>query len=102
MRKVKSMVKKRILKNVKGVSPTISSMLMIVVTVVAMLLVISFSQTMINTSHAQMAERLFIEKVCFTDTYVDIYVRNIGTIDLKTWESPLKQHARLYLQDKRA
>lgn len=29
-----------------------------------------------------MAERLFVEKAFFTDTDVDIYVRNIGSIDL--------------------
>ena len=73
----------RLLSNKKGVSPTVSSVLMITITVAAMILVISFGLDFIDNRNAQMGERLAVEKVLFTDPdIIQVYVRNIGSREL--------------------
>jgi hypothetical protein len=53
-------------------------MLMIVVTVVAMLVVVSFSQNVIAARNAQMGEKLTVESVSFNASHIILYVRNVG------------------------
>ena len=69
-------------KNKKGITPTVSTMMMMAITVLAMLLVISFSQTIINARSSQMGENLFVERVFFDSTHIRIFVSNIGHGDL--------------------
>ena len=64
--------------NNKGVTPIISSVLMITVVVAAMILVISTSETIITARNAQMGEKLCVEKVSFSPTQITVQLRNIG------------------------
>jgi FlaG/FlaF family flagellin (archaellin) len=72
----------RLFRNKRGVTPAISAVLMVAITVAAMLLVVSYSQTVISTRSAQMGEKLVIEKVLIDDFYIKVYMRNIGHGDL--------------------
>jgi hypothetical protein len=71
-----------LMKNKRGVTQTVGSIMMILVTVSAMVLVISFGQDFINRRSDQMSERLYIEKIFFNGTTIQVYVRNIGFVDV--------------------
>lgn len=71
-----------ILRNKRGISPILSTILLLTASVVAMLIVIAYSHNFIVITNAQMGERLCVEKVLFNATHIKIYVRNIGHGDL--------------------
>jgi flagellin-like protein len=66
----------------RGISEVISTILVVMITVAAMVLTTSYSQTIIESQSAQMGERLTIEEVLFDGTYIRIYARNIGQTNI--------------------
>lgn len=65
-----------------GISPVISSVIMIVATIVCMTAVVAWSQGSIYDYHNLMGERIAVEKVIVTPNgstvIIKVYVRNIG------------------------
>jgi hypothetical protein len=82
-------MKRAVLKNSRGIGPTTSHLLLLAVTVLAMILVINSSQTIIAARHDQMGERAFVENVFFTPTQVTIYIRNVGHADITLKEAQI-------------
>jgi hypothetical protein len=78
--------------NRRGVAPALSTILMVAVTVAAMLLVISYSQTVIEYRSAQMGERLTIEKVIINSTHIETQIRNTGHGNLELLEVSINDH----------
>ena len=76
------MFQKKLAKNRKGVGPVVAFILMMMVTVAAMVIVISFGLDFIDRRSAQISERLCVEKVIFDESNLKIYVRNIGNQEL--------------------
>jgi hypothetical protein len=76
---------RKLLRNKRGVSVAISSVILTGVTIVLSIVVLSFSQFVINEHHAEIGEVLTIEKVIFTDTEISAYVRNIGHGNVKLY-----------------
>ena len=68
----------RIIRKKKGMSPVVTSILMVLVVVAAMTLVVSFSQTIIDSRNSQMGEKLCVEKVSFSSSQITVQIRNIG------------------------
>jgi len=66
----------------RGISEVISTILVVMITVAAMVLTTSYSQTIIESQSAQMGERLTIEEVLFDATHIRIYTRNIGQTNI--------------------
>jgi flagellin-like protein len=66
----------------RGISEVISTILVVMITVAAMVLTTSYSQTIIESQSAQMGERLTIEEVLFDATHIRIYARNIGQTNI--------------------
>ena len=80
---MKSLKTKIFKKNRKGESSVVSSIIMIIITVAAMVLVITYGQNIINLYNGQMGERLVVEKVLFmNNNQVQVFVRNIGHREL--------------------
>ena len=68
--------------NKRGVTPLVTSLLLLTVTVMAMLIATSLSNTIIQDNRAQMGERLCVEKVMYNATDIKIYLRNNGHQDI--------------------
>jgi hypothetical protein len=76
---------RKLLRNKRGVSVAISSVILIGVTIALSIAALGFSQFMISQNHEEMGEALTIEKVIFTDTTIRAYVRNIGRGNMKLY-----------------
>ncbi len=74
---------KRLFGNNKGVSPVISSTIIVGITIACMLVAQQFAQNGIMTSHNKMGEKLCIEQVFINNTTIRIYTRNIGQVNSK-------------------
>ena len=74
---------KRMFENSKGISPVISSTIMVGITIACMLVAQQFAQNGIMTSHNKMGEKLCIEQVFINNTTIRIYTRNIGQVNSK-------------------
>ena len=66
----------------RGISEVISTILVVMITVAAMVLTTSYSQTIIESQSAQMGERLTIEEVLFDTNQIRIYTRNVGQTNI--------------------
>jgi hypothetical protein len=73
---------KRLSRNNKGVSPVLSSVIIVGITIACMLVAQQFAQNGIMSSHDKMGEKLCIERVCIGNPTIQVYVRNIGHADL--------------------
>jgi flagellin-like protein len=78
----------------RGIAPTISTIMMIVIVVACMTLVIGFGLNFIDARNAQMGERLCVEKIFFTEDDINAYLRNIGHRDLTLRDA--KVNGQLY------
>lgn len=67
--------------SMRGIAPTISTMLMLGITVASMLIVTSVSLHLINQHKDQMGERMVLENVILGNP-VMVFVRNIGPVDI--------------------
>jgi flagellin-like protein len=72
-------------KNRRALSPLISSIIMIGVTIACMMVALVYCQANINNYHQAMGECVCIERVIFTPTTMKAYLRNNGhgTVVLK-------------------
>ena len=73
---------KRLFGNNKGVSPVLSSTIIVGITIACMLVAQQFAQGVIMTSHNKMGEKLCVEQIYIDDTTIQIYARNIGEVEV--------------------
>lgn len=77
-----NMLRIKLFRRKRGVTPTVSAVLMISITVLSMFIVVGSSENVIQARRDQMGEKLFIENVAFNATHIQIYITNIGHGDL--------------------
>ena len=91
----RKMMETKLFRHKKGVSPTVSAIMMVAITVMAMTVVVTFGLNFINARNTQMGERLSVEKVLFySNISIRVYVRNIGHGDLTLLQA--KVNNKLY------
>jgi len=74
---------RKLLRNKKGVSPVLSSLLLTVIAVAGMSIAVSATYVITNGLHDNMSERVIVEDVWFNSTdQISVYVRNIGRIKI--------------------
>jgi hypothetical protein len=73
---------RKLLRNKKGVSPVLSSLLLTVIAVAGMSIAVSATYVITNGLHDNMSERLIVEDVWFTGDQISVYVRNVGRIKI--------------------
>jgi len=74
---------RRLLKNKKGITPVLSSVLMMLIAVAGMSIAITATYVITTNYHDIMGERFIIEDVYFRTGGISIYLRNTGKIALK-------------------
>jgi hypothetical protein len=75
--------------NKQGVAPLTSHLIILAITVLAMVVVVNTSLTVIANRHDQMGERVYVENVFFNTTNVKISIRNIGYCDITLKEAQI-------------
>lgn len=73
---------KRFLKNVKAISPVLSSVLLMLIAVAGMSIAITASYVITGNLHDIMGERFIAEDVWFTTGKIAIYLRNTGKVSI--------------------
>jgi len=79
------------IKQKKGASPIVSTLLLLGITIFAMVSVVGYSTDIIAHQSAQMGERLVVEKVFIEPTKITMWVRNIGHGELTIIEALVNQ-----------
>jgi len=74
---------KKILWNKKGITPVLSSLLLMVIAVAGMSIVMTATYVITSNLREIMGERLIIEDVWFKSEEVGIYLRNVGKVPIK-------------------
>jgi flagellin-like protein len=75
-------VRKR-LRNRKGITPVLSSLLLTVIAVAAMSIAITATYVITDNLHDNMGERFIVEHVWFTTGQVSLYIRNVGKVSIR-------------------
>jgi hypothetical protein len=73
---------RKLLRNKKGVSPVLSSLLLTVIAVAGMSIAISATYVITDGLHNNMSERIIMEDIWFNQNQISVYVRNIGRIKI--------------------
>jgi len=74
---------RNILRNRRGITPVLSNLLLMVITVAAMSIAITATYVITDNLHNTMGERFIVEDVWFTTGQISIYLRNVGKISIK-------------------
>lgn len=72
----------RLFRNKRAITPVLSSLLLTVITVAAMSLAATAAYVISNNLHQTMGERFIVEDVWFNGGSIDLYLRNVGKVDL--------------------
>ena len=72
----------KLLRNKRGITPILSSLLLTIITVAAMSLAASAAYVISDNLHQTMGERFIVEDVWFRTGGIDIYLRNVGQVDI--------------------
>ena len=73
---------RKLLRNKKGVSPVLSSLLLTVIAVAGMSIAVSATYVITDGLHNNMSERIIMEDIWFNQNQISVYVRNIGRIKI--------------------
>jgi len=73
---------RKLLRDKKGVSPVLSSLLLTVIAVAGMSIAVSATYVITNGLHDNMSERLIVEDVWFNGGEISVYTRNVGRIKI--------------------
>lgn len=73
----------KVFRNRKGITPVLSSLLLMVITVAAMSIAITATYVITDNLHENMGERFVVEDVWFTSEHISIYLRNVGKVTIK-------------------
>jgi hypothetical protein len=74
---------RRLLRNRRGVTPVLSSLLLTVIAVAGMSIAITATYVITDELHNSMGERLVVEDVWFTTGHVSLYLRNVGKVSVQ-------------------
>ena len=74
---------RNILQNRRGITPALSSLLLMVIAVAAMSIAITATYVITDNLHDTMGERFIVEDVWFTTGKISIYLRNVGKVSIK-------------------
>jgi flagellin-like protein len=74
---------RNILQNRRGITPVLSSLLLMVIAVAAMSIAITATYVITDNLHDTMGERFIVENVWFTSEKISIYLRNVGKVSIK-------------------
>ena len=74
---------RNILRNRRGITPVLSSLLLMVIAVAAMSIAITATYVITDNLHDTMGERFIVEDVWFTTGKISIYLRNVGKVSIK-------------------
>ena len=67
----------------RGITPVLSSLLLMVITVAAMSIAITATYVITDNLHENMGERFIVEDVWFTAEHISIYLRNVGKVTIR-------------------
>jgi len=70
-------------RNKRGITPVLSSLLLMVIAVAAMSIAITATYVITDNLHDTMGERFIIEDIWFTTGKISIYLRNVGKVSIK-------------------
>jgi len=74
---------RNILRNRRGITPVLSSLLLMVIAVAAMSIAITATYVITDNLHDTMGERFIVEDVWFRTDQISIYLRNVGKVSIK-------------------
>jgi len=74
---------RKLSRNRRGITPVLSSLLMMVIAVAGMSIAITATYVITDGLHDNMGERLIVEDVWFTPNQVSLYLRNVGKVSIK-------------------
>ena len=74
---------RNMLQNRRGITPVLSSLLLMVIAVAAMSIAITATYVITDNLHDTMGERFIVEDVWFTTGKISIYIRNVGKVSIK-------------------
>jgi flagellin-like protein len=74
---------KELLRNKRGITPVLSSVLLMVIAVAAMSIAITATYVITDNLHDTMGERFVVEDVWFRTGQISIYLRNVGKVSIK-------------------
>jgi len=74
---------KKVFGNKKGVTPVLSSLLLMVIAVAGMSLVMTATYVITSNLREIMGERFIVEDVWFRTGEMNIYLRNVGKVPIK-------------------
>jgi flagellin-like protein len=74
---------RKLSRNRRGITPVLSSLLMMVIAVAGMSIAITATYVITDGLHDNMGERLIVEDVWFTPNQVSLYLRNVGKISIE-------------------
>jgi len=72
----------KLFRNKRAITPVLSSLLLTIITVAAMSLAATAAFVISDNLHQIMGERFIVEDVWFRNGSIDIYLRNVGEVDL--------------------
>ena len=71
---------KKSLRNQKGITPVLSSLLLTVIAVAGMSIAVTATYVITDGLHDNMGERLIIEDFWFKPNQISLYIRNVGRV----------------------
>ncbi len=74
---------RNLLRNRRGITPVLSSLLLMVIAVAAMSIAITATYVITDNLHDTMGERFIVEDVWFRTGQISIYLRNVGKVSIK-------------------
>jgi len=74
---------RKLSRNRRGITPVLSSLLLMVIAVAGMSIAITATYVITDGLHDNMGERLIVEDVWFTPTQVSLYLRNVGKVSIE-------------------
>ena len=74
---------RNILGNKRGLTPVLSTLLLMVIAVAAMSIAITATYVITGSLHDTMGERFIVEDAWFTTEKISFYLRNVGRVSVK-------------------
>jgi len=73
---------RKMLRNKRGITPVLSSLLLTVIAVAGMSIAVTATYVITDGLHDNMGERLIVEDVWFNSGKVSLYIRNVGKVTI--------------------
>jgi len=87
---------RNMLKNRRGITPVLSTLLLMVIAVAAMSIAITATYVITGNLHDTMGERFLVEDVWFRTGGISIYLRNVGKTSIRVAAVYVNQRPQLF------